>query len=48
MNGDGRLIYKNQGNSELLDLISSSPGRILDCGVVLGITQGFLAIAVGA
>ena len=36
MNDDGRLIYKNEGNSELLDLLSSSPGRILDCGCGAG------------
>jgi SAM-dependent methyltransferase len=36
MNGDGGLLYKNQGNSELLDLLSSSPGRILDCGCGAG------------
>ena len=36
MNDDGSLLYKNEGNSELLDLISSSPGRILDCGCGAG------------
>jgi SAM-dependent methyltransferase len=36
MNNDGRLIYKNEGNSELLDLLPSSPGRILDCGCGAG------------
>jgi SAM-dependent methyltransferase len=36
MNDDGRLTYKNKGNSELLDLLSSSPGRILDCGCGAG------------
>ena|ERR1700733_12381388 len=35
--GDGdRLIYKNKGNMGLLDLLSSSPGRILDCGCGAG------------
>jgi len=33
---DGRLIYKNEGNSELLDLLPSMPGRILDCGCGAG------------
>ena len=36
MNDDGRLVYKNEGNSDLLDLLSSSPGRILDCGCGAG------------
>jgi SAM-dependent methyltransferase len=36
MNDDTRLTYKNRGNSELLDLLSSSPGRILDCGCGAG------------
>jgi SAM-dependent methyltransferase len=36
MNENGRLIYKNEGNFELLDLLSSSPGRILDCGCGAG------------
>jgi SAM-dependent methyltransferase len=36
MNDDGTLLYKNEGNSELLDLLSSSPGRILDCGCGAG------------
>jgi SAM-dependent methyltransferase len=36
MSDDGRLIYKNEGNFELLDLLSSSPGRILDCGCGAG------------
>jgi SAM-dependent methyltransferase len=36
MNDYGKLIYKNEGNSELLDLLSSSPGRILDCGCGAG------------
>jgi len=36
MNGDGILIYKNQGNPALLDLLSSSRGRILDCGCGAG------------
>jgi SAM-dependent methyltransferase len=36
MNDDGRLIYKNEGNLGLLNLLSSSPGRILDCGCGAG------------
>jgi SAM-dependent methyltransferase len=36
MNDDSRLTYKNEGNSKLLDLLSSSPGRILDCGCGAG------------
>jgi SAM-dependent methyltransferase len=32
MSDDSRLKYKNAGNMGLLDLLSSSPGRILDCG----------------
>jgi SAM-dependent methyltransferase len=30
------LIYKNEGNFELLDFLSSAPGRILDCGCGAG------------
>jgi SAM-dependent methyltransferase len=30
------LIYKNDGNLELLDLLSSTPGRVLDCGCGAG------------
>ena len=33
---DSRLIYKNEGNFELLGMLSSSPGRILDCGCGAG------------
>jgi SAM-dependent methyltransferase len=36
MNTDGMLIYKNEGNAGLLNLVSSSPGRILDCGCGAG------------
>jgi len=32
MMSDLGLIYNNNGNGALLDLLSSSPGRILDCG----------------
>jgi SAM-dependent methyltransferase len=36
VNDNDRLLYKNKGNSELLDLLSPSPGRILDCGCGAG------------
>lgn len=36
MNDDGTLIYKNQGNSGLLDLLCLPPGRLLDCGCGAG------------
>jgi SAM-dependent methyltransferase len=36
MNDDSELIYKNEGNIGLLDLLPSSPGRILDCGCGAG------------
>lgn len=36
MSDDGALIYRNSGNISLLDLISSAPGRILDCGCGAG------------
>jgi SAM-dependent methyltransferase len=36
MKDDGGLIYKNEGNTGLLDLLRSSPGRILDCGCGAG------------
>jgi SAM-dependent methyltransferase len=36
MSDDSGLIYKNRGNTGLLDLLSSSPGRILDCGCGAG------------
>jgi SAM-dependent methyltransferase len=36
MSNNGRLIYKNDGNTGLLDLLSSSSGRILDCGCGAG------------
>jgi SAM-dependent methyltransferase len=36
MNDDGMLTYKNDGNLGLLDLLPSSPGRILDCGCGAG------------
>jgi SAM-dependent methyltransferase len=36
MDDYGKLIYKNRGNTGLLDLLSSSPGRILDCGCGAG------------
>ena len=36
MNDDVGLIYKNDGNAALLGLLSSSPGRILDCGCGAG------------
>jgi|SRR6202167_6446433 SAM-dependent methyltransferase len=36
MDDDRRLIYKNEGNIGLLDLLSSQPGRILDCGCGAG------------
>jgi SAM-dependent methyltransferase len=35
MNDDG-LIYKNEGNTGLLNLLPASPGRILDCGCGAG------------
>ena len=36
MNDDCELIYKNEGNIGLLNLLPSSPGRILDCGCGAG------------
>jgi len=36
MNSDDMLIYKNAGNSALLELLSSSPGTVLDCGCGAG------------
>lgn len=36
MDDDGKLIYGNNGNTALLDLLSSAPGRILDCGCGAG------------
>ena len=36
MNDDSELIYKNEGNIGLLNLLPSSPGRILDCGCGAG------------
>ena len=36
MANGGALIYSNEGNLGLLDLLSSSPGRILDCGCGAG------------
>lgn len=36
MKDDKVLLYKNEGNSGLLGLLSSSPGRILDCGCGAG------------
>lgn len=36
MQADCGLVYKNDGNFELLDLLSSSPGRVLDCGCGAG------------
>jgi SAM-dependent methyltransferase len=36
MNDDGGLKYKNDGNAELLDLLSTAPGKILDCGCGAG------------
>jgi SAM-dependent methyltransferase len=36
MNDKDALTYKNDGNLGLLDLLSSSPGRILDCGCGAG------------
>jgi len=36
MSDNGRLIYKNDGNAGLLDLLSSAPGRIVDCGCGAG------------
>lgn len=33
---EGGLVYKNDGNTRLLDLLPSSPGRILDCGCGAG------------
>jgi 2-polyprenyl-3-methyl-5-hydroxy-6-metoxy-1,4-benzoquinol methylase len=36
MSDDERLTYQNQGNTGLLDLLSSSSGRILDCGCGAG------------
>lgn len=48
MNDDDGLRYKNKGNSELLDFLPSSPGESWIVAAVLGTTQGFLTIAVGA
>ena len=36
MNDCGGLVYKNAGNAGLLHLLSSSPGRVLDCGCGAG------------
>jgi 2-polyprenyl-3-methyl-5-hydroxy-6-metoxy-1,4-benzoquinol methylase len=36
MNDDSGLIYRNEGNTGLLNLLPSSPGRILDCGCGAG------------
>ena len=36
MNDHGGLVYKNAGNVGLLRLLSSPPGRILDCGCGAG------------
>jgi SAM-dependent methyltransferase len=36
VNDDVSLIYKNDGNMGLLDLLPSSPGAILDCGCGAG------------
>lgn len=36
MDADGGLIYKNEGNMGVLKLLSSPPGRILDCGCGAG------------
>lgn len=36
MTADSELKYKNSGNFKLLDLISASPGRVLDCGCGAG------------
>ena len=36
MNDGDRLIYKNEGNLDLLKLLTTSPGRILDCGCGAG------------
>ena len=33
---ESALIYRNQGNLGLLNLLSSSPGRALDCGCGAG------------
>jgi len=36
MNENGRLIYKNNGNTNLLDILPASPGKIVDCGCGAG------------
>ena len=36
MNNDEMFLYKNAGNTALLDLLSSCPGRVLDCGCGAG------------
>lgn len=36
MKDDGDLTYRNSGNTGLLNLLPSTPGRILDCGCGAG------------
>jgi SAM-dependent methyltransferase len=36
MKDEGDLIYRNAGNTGLLNLLPSTPGRILDCGCGAG------------
>lgn len=36
VNNDAAFLYKNEGNIALLDMLSSYPGRVLDCGCGAG------------